>query len=185
MDSHRLGIMLNGKVAFWLKTDANVFIGLESISTYNYNDNKWHHVAGTYSSSSGTATLYVDGYQVSSITNASYGGLSVGNTTKLVIGSDALVGYNNGYFNGAISDVRIWNVTLPSSEIASSYQYRLNGTESGLAGYWKLDQATTILYNGSVAGFKDSTSNANDTTDVIFQKTLTWDTTIGFVPTPT
>jgi len=186
MDSHRLALEY-GKVVFWLKTSTGTFIGLVSKSTFN--DNNWHHVAGTYTSSSGTgtATLYVDGgVDVSSVTG-SYEGLSASNITgiptQLIIGSDDR-GLYDRYFNGAISDVRIWNVTRTAPQIASSYQYRLNGTEHGLVGYWKLDQANTIYNGNTVTGFNNFV-NANNSTSIQFASPLTWDTTIGFVPTPT
>lgn len=193
LDSHRLGITQAGKVTFWLKTSADVFIGLESTST-SYNDNIWYHVAGTYSSSSGRATLYINGRQVSYVIYSPSGSwpneeayqaskrLSTNNATQLVIGSDDT---NDRYFHGAISDVRIWNVTRTESQIASSYQYRLNGNEPGLEGYWKLDQASATGYPNNVTGFRDATSNANNSTSIQFAAPLTWNTTIGFVPTPT
>ena len=181
-NSYRLGLA-SGKVVFGINTASNEFIELESPSTTTYTDNEWHHVAGTYTSRTyGTVTLYVDGVQVS--TTSGYGGLStVGNTiTQLVIGNDSR-NLDDLYFNGAISDVRIWNVTRTLTDIASSYQYRLNGNEPGLVGYWKLDQANATGYPTTVTGFKDSTSNANNSTSIQFASPLMWDATIGFMPT--
>jgi hypothetical protein len=42
-------------------------------------------------------------------------------------------------FRGGIRQLRIWNRALPGSELASNAGLHLEGTESGLVGYWPLD----------------------------------------------
>ena len=42
-------------------------------------------------------------------------------------------------FQGMIANVRIWNVVRTATDIATSMAIRLQGNESGLVGYWTLD----------------------------------------------
>ncbi len=53
------------------------------------------------------------------------------------------IGTNPGYggrFKGAIDEVRVWNVARSANEIRADMTHRLRGDETGLAGYWPLDE---------------------------------------------
>ena len=39
-----------------------------------------------------------------------------------------------------MKDVRLWNRARTSAEIADNKDYRLEGNEPGLMGYWRLDR---------------------------------------------
>ncbi len=43
-------------------------------------------------------------------------------------------------FNGRLADVRVWTVARTRADIAADYQKRLAGNETGLLGYWPLDE---------------------------------------------
>ena len=100
--------------------------------------NSWHHVAATYDGTS--MKIYVDGELVvqSNI------GITIGNANN----SNLLVGESPGFpgrvFNGNIDEARIWNVARSQSQIQSTMntiltqEYYLS-PDSGLAGYWRLD----------------------------------------------
>lgn len=80
-------------------------------------DGTWQHVAGTYDGSLGSANikLFVNG-------NASLTANKTGNiqSSSINVGIGAgLFTPPNGYFNGAIDDVRVYNRALSSSEISS------------------------------------------------------------------
>jgi hypothetical protein len=128
----------------------------------NYNDAKWHHVAGTYTSSTGTVSLYVDGVLINSATDANIGATSATHPTSIpiLIGSDAgqLEQQTTRNFQGSISDVRIWNVLRTPEEISDNYRRRLIGNEPRLKGYWKLNQGYGSGW-GSYGTIVDSTSN--------------------------
>ncbi|MFH2141136.1 MAG: LamG-like jellyroll fold domain-containing protein, partial [Bacteroidota bacterium] len=110
----------------------------------------WTHLAGTYDGNS--VKLYVNGILANE--TSYYGGIGPGNT-GLYIG-----GLSWNFFYGLIDEVRIWNITRNQSEIQSTMNTTLNGNESGLVGYWPLNEATTV--NGIYPVTIDSTINHND-----------------------
>ena len=112
----------------------------------------WYHVAYTYDATTGIQKLYLNGAQVA--TNTSQVALGY-DTHPLLIGTDS----NNeslagSYFAGKIDEVNVWNVALPPATIATNRTIQLQGNESGLVAYYKLDEGS-----GVVAA--DSTSNGN------------------------
>jgi Concanavalin A-like lectin/glucanases superfamily/Secretion system C-terminal sorting domain/The GLUG motif len=96
----------------------------------------WYHIAAV--DSSGTHILYVNGAKVpltgTAITVQS-------NTDPLTIGLDYLPAPR--YFDGEISEVRIWNIARSQPQIQSTMNSTLMGTEAGLAAYWQLDGSGT------------------------------------------
>jgi hypothetical protein len=108
-------------------------------------------VAVAWTAASHSATFYVNG---SSVGTDSTGSLTstFDNTAPFMIGS-----FNAGalgYFDGLVDDVRVWNTVRTAQQIADNKDTELNGNESGLVGYWKL--------NNSLA---DNTSNGNTLTN--------------------
>jgi len=155
-----LGVGGTAAVTFALTNTSGTLFQVTSPSTYK--DMLWHHAAATYNSVTGVSSVYVDGVLVNSGTNASYGLLSNNTTMRLTFGSDD-AGLSPGnqtdrQFRGSISDVRIWNVVRSAAEIAANYQQRLTGNESGLLGYWKLNQGYGSGW-GSYSKANDSTIN--------------------------
>ena len=64
------------------------------------------------------------------------------------------------YYQGLIDEVRLWNIAHSQSEIQANMNKTLNGNESGLVGYWPLDEATEV--NGNSPVTVDLTDNHND-----------------------
>ncbi len=102
--------------------------------------NAWTHVAVTYNA--GAVTTYVNGVSVNTQSMAT---ATIDDTypamNELRIGGRM----NNPagqYFDGRISEVRVWNVVRSQAEIAGAMNIGLIGNETGLAGYWKLDENT-------------------------------------------
>ncbi len=94
----------------------------------------WNHVAVVYDD--GAYEVFLNGDSVSSGT---YQGLNE-------IGGFAHIG-NNGNpdslgegTDGRISEVRVWNTPRTQEQIQAFMNRRLTGNESGLAGYWPLDE---------------------------------------------
>jgi uncharacterized protein YjbI with pentapeptide repeats len=151
----------NGAVIFGVTSAAsNIGLYINS-SPLKYNDGNWHHVAATYSSSTGTASLYVDGLLVKEATNINIGLTSILHTPNIpiFIGSDAgqtIQSTNDRNFQGSIADVRIWNVVRTPTEIFNNYAMQLNGNETGLMFYNKLDQGTV---GGNNSGITTTTNN--------------------------
>jgi hypothetical protein len=113
----------------------------------------WYHIAGVFASDI-DRKLYVNGILEASDTTSV--------TFNNVITNQVLMGLHRtstptSYLNGKLSDARIWNTERTSAEIYDNYNKRLIGNETGLVGYWKLSEGTSLVA-------KDFTSNANDAT---------------------
>ena len=155
-----LAMTPTGTLTTWLTNASGSFGSTTSSSTYK--DAQWHHVAVTYNSSSGVVSMYIDGTLNNSSTIDSFGLLSNNTTTRLIFGSDdagtSPSTQTDRQFRGYLSDVRIWNVVRSASEISVNYRQRLIGTETGLVGYWELNQGYSTGW-GSYSTALDNTSN--------------------------
>jgi hypothetical protein len=147
---YELSLSNSGKVFFRLN-DNNVWRA-ESGSLYPHDGNTWMHVAGTYDGTK--LTIYING--VDEDTDSSPLDSIKTNSNNLVIGSDA-ISTGTKLFDGAIDEVRVWSVARSEDEIRETMCKRLSGSETGLAGYWRLDNV-----NGATVD--DLTSNNNDGT---------------------
>ncbi|TWU52580.1 Dispase autolysis-inducing protein precursor [Candidatus Brocadiaceae bacterium B188] len=93
----------------------------EGFATYNLGNSvgKWYHVTGTYTKATGEQKLYVNGQLVNTQNHPA------GNTVvPLTYYPDMRIGYSradNGYFNGVIDDVRIYNRALSSQDVSTIY----------------------------------------------------------------
>ena len=126
--------LVNGKFALGLgQPDTTV------TSTNAINDGQWHHVAGTWDMASGVMKVYVDG-----VFNAGGTG-PTGNRlapASLRIGS-IQTGVVDGFLNGAIDELRLYNSVLTAPQIAAlSKPNFLLGT--GTVAYWPFNVATNL-----------------------------------------
>ena len=97
-----------------VKTDKRI-----SYKFINSSVGVWHHAVGTYNKTTGEQALYVDGV-LASLANHPAGNTIVSYTRN----ADMRIGYsrvNNGYFNGVIDDIRIYNRPLSNEEAKSLY----------------------------------------------------------------
>ena len=96
---------------------------------------QWHHLAAVYDGAE--MRLYVDGQLRNGSVERS-GDIAYPDEARFVIGGyqdhDAILP-----FVGRIDDVRLWNRALTGAEIKNNMDYRLQGAEPGLVGYWRLD----------------------------------------------
>ncbi len=149
-------------------------VGSTSLSRISSNNvikyNKWEHVLVTWDGSMTAANvhIYVNGVEVSYTTTTDGAGRSADTTLPIRIGNEA---DTIRTFDGSIDEVRVYNRVLSAGEIQSLYDLgssdKVNSSvsqnqgtgrlDSGLAGYWKLDDAT-----GTTA--TDSSTNANNGT---------------------
>ena len=85
-------------------------------------DATYHHIALTYSGSSSSNMLsaYIDGSKVASITSTF--SISSSLSSSLRIGWNGLSSPNSEFFSGSLSDIRIYNRSLSTSEILSISQ---------------------------------------------------------------
>lgn len=117
---------------------------------------RWQHVALTYDADTGHYCIYVDGRLQSEGTK------NVGTVTIVGNGTDRdfLIGksYDDArWFEGDMSEVRVWNVVRTQEQIAASF-YTVDPQSEGLVGYWKMDDDSSPLK------VTDATGHGNDAT---------------------
>ena len=164
--------------AFWetgeksLYIDANglpAFVGWGNnfiYSTSAVNDNTWHHIAVAWAYTSGingTGAIYIDGINRTSTNYSTYAAYTAGynNTGTFVFGKP-----NNSesvnFFNGAVCELRIWNVARSATDIFQNYRRMLVGNESGLVAYNQFNQGTAGGTNtGIITVTNNKTSGGN------------------------
>ena len=120
--------------------------------------NTWQHVAGTYDGA--YMRIYLNGVIVDSLAKT----ISMANST-----SDLGIGYAPIYagsrnYPGIIDEVRIWNVTRSSAEIAANMNTELCSIPSSVKGYYKFNHGTAGGTNTSVTTLTDLSGNGNNGT---------------------
>ena len=106
----------------------------------------WSHVACTWDGT--TMRIYINGVAYANTTSAP--GTLTAYTTTVRLGSHA----NATYGEMELDDVRIWSVARTATEILNAKDAELNGNETGLVAYYKLNENT-----GTTA--TDSSTNSN------------------------
>ena len=115
---------------------------------------KWHHISAVYGEF-GTA-IYVDGNKLANQDKQN-------DIENLQLDfSDAIfrigceVNTDGQFWNGALDEIRIWNVARTKDEILASMNSPLTGNENGLVGYWNFDDGTAndLTANGNDGEFK-------------------------------
>ncbi len=147
------GSLLYGEYSPWtfIESDAN-----------SIQSNVWTHVAVTKQGNNWK--LYIDGL------NSASSQLSSSSTTStLHIGCR---GVNmDGFFNGKIDEVRMWNIARTQTEIQTYMNNYLEGTESGLTSYWQMNENNgQIVYDLSGNGNNGQLGSTpgNDTNDPVW-----------------
>ena len=109
--------------------------------------NKWHHIATTYDSSSGTLTLYVDGVQKASGTFA-FTPITT-NSDKILIGASGSTTPIN-FLQGMIGRVEIWSSVRTLDEIvADSIQVEDPSAEAFLQSHFDFTVLPAIDQSGN------------------------------------
>jgi len=135
---------------------------------YTLNDNNWHYVAVTVQSGINNGSYYyIDGIQRPipfTLTTAN-------SATSFLIGT-TLIGSNVNNFIGNMCEIRVWNIALTASQIATQWNSTVNSASSGLVGYYSnfayLAAGTATggaISSGSI--ISNGVSNANFTTTAL------------------
>lgn len=121
--------------------------------------NEWIHIACTHDVESKTIILYINGAKQCE------GTMDVGSSISLSRGNFFIgKSYNDDrYFDGEISEVRIWNKIRTAKEISEN-PYYVDPTSEGLVAYWKFNDKDPII-------IKDHSGNENHAKA---NKDLTW-----------
>ena len=120
----------------------------------------WHHVALVVDQgSAGNVRGFLDG------SNVGWGNLISGTDNTLSQGTidpedGILIGKadtDTHYFEGQVSDLRIWDHARSDLDIHDAYDHPLSGDEAGLRGYWPLGE---VGADGKVFDRSDSSADA-------------------------
>jgi hypothetical protein len=186
---------LTGQIRFRFRNSSTSVASIASTNTYG--DGDWHHIAAVKDSLNNY--LYVDGVQVGTV--ATVNGIS--HTTNIILGR---VGAYNGFYNGTLDQVRIYDTALSSSNVALLYAetsatsstlnyptgaggialYEFSGNANDTGGTYN-GTATNVLYafNGTATdvtyenGRFNEAANFNGTSSVISLGTLSPLNTFG------
>ena len=140
--------------------DNQIQIATRSGNFPDYDSNKglltkrWQHVAMTYNADTREVKVYVNGML------QSHGTLRMGTVTIKGDSPDRMFLIGKSYddarwFEGNMSEVRVWNVVRTQEEIAG-HIYSVDPKTPGLVGYWKMDDSSSPNI------VKDATGNGND-----------------------
>ena len=123
-------------------------------SSFDLSADTWTHVAVVRDDSSGNALFYKNGkfIETETASNDPTGGTS--SDANMTIGNSFA---NSNGFNGELAHVRVWDVARSASEISHYYNRTIDSDDSGLVGYWKLNE-------GTGTSVSDSSSNSNSGT---------------------
>jgi len=132
-----------------------VKVGINQLSSgtdgVNLAVDTWYHIAGTYNEVLKEVKIYVNGVLR---TTATANQTPVGQGAHIATLGKACES-DVDYLGGTLDEVRIWSGTRTQTEIQDNMCKKLAGTESGLVGYWRLDESSDTLC-------ADSSPNIND-----------------------
>ncbi|MBK7319521.1 LamG-like jellyroll fold domain-containing protein [Candidatus Villigracilis affinis] len=117
----------------------------------------WYHAAATYDGT--TWHLYLNGMPEASLTvsqpanDMNIAPVSLGTSIQ----SDGAT--TQGFFNGTLEEVRIWNYVRTPSEILATINAQLTTAQAGLIARWGLNQDTGTAINGSAGTSVNGTIN--------------------------
>ncbi|MEO8515804.1 MAG: LamG-like jellyroll fold domain-containing protein [Flavobacterium sp.] len=146
-------------------------VGLVVSTTTGYvQSSTWTHVAFVRTSAT-TASLYINGVNTDNFTFANPGSINV-NVAN--IGVRQRVGFD-GWLNGNLDEVRIWNRILPIVEIQNNMNCELSTptTQIGLLTYYQFNQGVDGTNNTAVTSLTDSSVMGNNGTLINFSLTST------------
>ena len=98
---------------------------------------RWYHIAVVDNGSE--MTIYIDGNAEISVDSSSSKAINLGfyYNSPFAIGMSAA---DVRYFNGYVSEARVWKRALTPTELKNNQCYVDPTTAEGLIGYWRLDQ---------------------------------------------
>ena len=122
--------------------------------------NTWSAVALTFDSATGEVKFFLNGIQRGSTQVSNYRSTVEWNTASGDITDGPrgfYIGYSydgNRWFDGMMSEVRIWNRILTTDEMRAPYHaYIVEPDSPGLAAYWKFDNGAGDLITDYANGY--------------------------------
>lgn len=120
---------------------------LPATLVYATSINDWTHIAVVYVNK--RPTLYINGQ---------FAKKGLASSKTVVVPSGTFGGVSPfGYYFGGLGEIRIWRTARTPEEIQKNMNRELAGSETGLFGYWKMNEGTGVIAH-------DSSINKNDIT---------------------
>lgn len=120
---------------------------------------QWTHIAATYDSTEGVASIYFNGSLfLTATTDAS--GLPISELVRdsredMILGAVLANAYHDSRFSsGLLDEVRIWETARTDAQISAFFNKKVNPVENGLIGYWNFDEEinSQLILDSSVYG---------------------------------
>ncbi|MBN8704256.1 MAG: T9SS type A sorting domain-containing protein [Bacteroidetes bacterium] len=160
----------NGTLAFYSVTG--------TASTWKYSSGTipaftWTHVAVTFDADANEVKFYKNGEWMNTESGIS---AIVPDNGNVNIGRQEPASCQCNTFGGKLDEVRFWNRTLSPNEIVDNFQRTISGSESGLVGYWSMDE-TNAVYTFDKSGNNNHAYLAGgasfSTSEVVISKEIT------------
>lgn len=168
----RLFVKNNNNIMFGVKTSKGVS---RTLNAGAINKNEWHHVAGTFSSSSGTVNIYLDGKKVKTSYSLFLSGSKIQTTSKWTgnfeIGRISRDISNKQYFKGEIDEVRVFNQALTDTQIQTMVYQEIQNNNGNVRGVVvpkdiiDFDSKTTVPWASLVAYYPMTNIASNKVLD--------------------
>jgi hypothetical protein len=152
--TNALAVVLSGDLNAAVTPDNTVVVGV------------WQHISFVFDDPANTIKIYKDGVLISTST---WTGTITGNPN-----STLTLSQSGETFNGAMDEVRIWNVARTQTEIQTNMNKELVGTETGLVAYYNFNQGIAAGDNTAISTVIEKTPNAINGTLSNFNKTGTF-----------
>lgn len=147
----RLWLENGNKPSFTLKTSATTLKTISASTNINYDE--WHHITGTFSSTTGIMTLYVDGAFITSV-NVGATGSTIANSASsngnFEIGRRS-TSSGSEYFKGDIDEVRVFNTVLTDSQIQRMVYQEIENNNGVVKGKVINKNITDISTNATIS----------------------------------
>jgi hypothetical protein len=150
-------------VEFWVKPSTNTdhFLDLDGGTHFVQAD------TGTVTADGFTSpTVYVNGVADGILEAAEWNHVAVTTATGVNANALTLAKSAANYLTGQMDEVRVWNVARSAAQIRDNMANSLQGDESGLVAYYRMDQQNgATLYDVSPNGNDGTLNNMDPTTD--------------------
>jgi hypothetical protein len=124
-------------------------VNLTNIGSFSIQDNTWYHLAMVCDFGAGELALYVNGNKTDSV--AISGTRTLNSPSRCVIGSGAWQDSIGGPCN--IDECRFWDHARSQDQIRKYMNVELQGRETGLVAYYRLNEGTgTTIYDNTPGG---------------------------------
>ncbi len=135
---YNIAVYTTDKVGFAVYSDGD-YRGVECATT---GMTGWHHVVGTFDGQ--YTKLYFDGVLKDTEDMGSSGNtITYDNDNHTLLGAEAGAEATpdaGHYYNGLLDEVRFWNTARTAAQIQDNMARTLQGDESGLMAYYRMDQ---------------------------------------------